>query len=275
MSTTSTAREGIDLTEDAALVLSSTRAAARRLARDLQAVDPGVWARPACGEWTVDQTVGHLVLGPVAYLEIIDQIVAGTDHVLFDVTDADFAEAQLEMMGEATPDERIDSLVSGFDLFIDSAATIPAEALAGTTWTPEAVDMPVVAALAIGLNELIVHGFEIREAAGVPTEPDLPETRAIRAFAIHALAGLVRGDVPPIELRVEGGEPVTLWASEDGSVFGAGESDLVASVTCSPAVLALLSWGRLDFEEASRRGWATISGDHDAVRQLAAAVHPF
>jgi uncharacterized protein (TIGR03083 family) len=211
----------------------------------------------------------------VAYLEMIDQIVVGGQEALFDVTDPAFADAQLEMMGEAEPDERLDSLLGAFGLFIDAAAEIPAEALDASTWTPEAAEMPVLGALAIGLNELVVHGFEVREAAGLPSDVDAPETLALRDFALHALTGMVRGDVAPIELRLSGGDPVTVSASGGGVALGAGDADPVATVTCGPAVLALLTWGRIDIDEAARRGWLSISGDLDAVRQLAASVHPF
>lgn len=275
MSTTSTAADS-GLADRLTAVLSATTTAAQRLADDLQRAAESAWSTPACGSWTVDQTVGHLVLGPVAYLEIIDQVAAGTQTPLFDPTDESFAEAQLTMMGEATPDERIDGLVSSFALFTDAAADLDENVLDATTWTPEAT-MPVLDALAIGLNELAVHGFEVREAAGLPHAVDAPEMDALAGWALHAVTGLVRGGTwGPIGLTV-GGRGVVVRPSESGAVVEAATPGTRTAVTvrCSPAVLSLVSWGRLTFEEAEARGWVVVDGNREALAGFSDCVHAF
>lgn len=56
-------------------VLAETIAALSRVVELLEGLSAVAWAAPACGDWTLDQAVAHLAIGPIAYLEIIDQIV--------------------------------------------------------------------------------------------------------------------------------------------------------------------------------------------------------
>lgn len=258
-------------------VLAATHVAVQQLLDDLSSLPVDAWSRQACGVWSVDQTVAHLALGPIAYAEIVDQITLGGREALFDPTDPGFAEAQEVLMGQAEPADRLDALESAFQQFADTVRGIPTGMLGQLTWTPEGV-MPAVAALGIGLNELIVHGFDIRRAAGSDPRLRTVGFDALGGFAIHALAGLVRrGGWSAIGVSVRGMEPVVLsWDTDRVVLEPRNARDPVATLECEAAVLSLLTWRRLSLDEARRRYGLIIRGhEEDAVAKLLAGTRPF
>lgn len=261
-----------------AAVLEATRQAVARTAGLLASLPEPRWTAPACGTWSVDQTAAHLAIGPIAYLEIVDQILAGGQEPLFDVTDPEFAEAQLIMFGEASPQERVEALNGSFGQFVAAAQQVPESVADRPTWTPEGV-MPAAAALGIGLNELTVHEFDIRTAAGLPVDVAYPWAAALGPFAMHALAGLIsEGGWHPLELAVEGCPLMLLsWGGRSAELRTSlpHESDPMAALACDAAVLALLTWGRMSLEEAASAGLATVAGHRRNVDAVFAACTSF
>lgn len=257
-------------------VLAATDRAVRRLVADLSSLPADAWSRPACGSWNVDETVAHLSLGPIAYAVIIEQMAEGGQDELFDVTDPEFAESQNDLIGTAEPQERIDAVVGAFHQFSEAAFDIPEEQLTELTWTPEAI-MPVAAGLGIALNELVVHGYEVRTATGLDPLPVEGNPAALAAFTIYAFTGLVRdGGWPPIELAVGGALPVTVaWNGERTELHAVPHSETAARIECGAGVLALLLWGRLSLTEARQRFDVIVTGDADAAERLFATAKAF
>jgi uncharacterized protein (TIGR03083 family) len=259
-------------------VLEATRTGLSRVTALLTDLPIAVWNAPACGEWTVDHTAAHLAVGPIAYLEIIDQIGAGTQDELFDVNDPEFSEAQLIMFGEAVPRDRIDALRGSFAQFIAGIEQVPEALWDEVTWTPEGL-MPAAAALAIGLNELTVHEFDIRRAAGLPLEVPSGTDTALTPFAVYALAGLIhQGGWQPLELAIEGSTSVVLrWV--DGTVEltkpRPNDPDDLAMLACGPSVLSLLTWKRLSLADATKAGLATVAGPKVDVEAVFSACRSF
>jgi uncharacterized protein (TIGR03083 family) len=254
-------------------VLAATDMAVRKLVADLETLSPDAWTVAACGAWTVDQTVAHLALGPIAYGAITDQMTEGGVEQLFDVTDPEFAETQLDLMGVAEPQERLDSVVGAFGQFAEAAWDVPAERLNDLTWTPEGV-MPVAAALAIALNELVVHGYEVRLAAGIDPLPPAGDPAALAAFALYACTGLIReGGWLPVEVALGPAGPVVVSWDTERAVLQSGV-DAAVRLQCSPGVFALLLWGRLTLDQAQAHG-LLIDGPEAAVEAFIAATRPF
>lgn len=259
-------------------VLAETSAALSRVVKLLEGLSAVAWAAPACGDWTLDQTAAHLAIGPIAYLEIVDQVVAGTQEPLFDVTDPEFTEAQLDMFGEASPQDRTDALLGSFGQFTAAAEQVPEGLWDQLTWTPEG-SMPASAALAIGLNELTVHEFDIRRAAGLPLDVPSGGGAPLAPFALYALAGLIsQGGWPPLELAIEGSTPVLLRWVDGAAELTRSEPhnpDDVAMLACGAAVLSLLTWKRLSLADAAQAGLATVAGPQEGVDAVFAACASF
>jgi uncharacterized protein (TIGR03083 family) len=259
-------------------VLEATRTALSRVTGLLTNLPSKAWAAPACGDWTVDQTAAHLAVGPIAYLEIIDQIGAGTRDELFDVNDPEFSEAQLIMFGNAVPQDRIDALQGSFAQFICGVQQVPDALWDQVTWTPEGL-MPAAAALGIGLNELTVHEYDIRRAAGLPLQVPSGTDTALTPFAVYALAGLIQqGGWPPLELAIEGSTSVLLrWV--DGAVEltkpEPHDPEESAMLACGPSVLSLLTWKRISLANAAKAGLATLAGPQVDVDAVFAACRSF
>ncbi len=255
-------------------VLAATDQAVHQLTADLLTLSADAWAIPACGSWTVDETVAHLALGPIAYSVITEQMATGGTEQLFDVTDPDFTEAQAELIGTAEPDERIDAIEGSFGQFTEAAREVPDEQLLEATWTPEGI-MPVVAGLSIALNELVVHGYEVRTATGLEPLPAAANPDALAAFTVYACTGLIKaGGWPAIELDVSGSGPVVVAWDGDRVVLGA---DVEPQVRLgSPAgVFALLLWGRLSLDAARSQYGVTVTGSAEGAEAFLAAARPF
>jgi len=259
-------------------VLAATGTTLSRVADLLTDLPITAWDAPACGDWTVDHTAAHLAVGPIAYLEIIDQIAAGTQDQLFDVNDPEFSEAQLIMFGEAVPQDRIDALRGAFAQFTAGAEQVPQALWDQVTWTPEGL-MPAAAALGIGLNELTVHEFDIRRAAGLPLQVPSGTDTALTPFALCALAGLIhQGGWPPLKLAIEGSAPVLLrWVDRAAELTKPDQDDPddLAMLACGPSVLSLLTWQRLSRADAAKAGLATVTGTKADVDEVFSACRSF
>lgn len=258
-------------------ILAATDQATRRLLVDLYVVPPEAWGNKACGDWTVDETVAHLALGPIAYAVILDQMVEGGQEELFDVTDPEFVDSQKELMGEATPTERMESVAGALGQFNEAGWGVPDEKLTELTWTPEAI-MPTGAALGIALNELVVHGYEVRVATGLDDPlPAGADPTALAAFALYACTGLVRsGGWAPVEVAIGSAKPVVFsWDGEKNVMSAPGDSSPEARLQCGPGVFALLLWGRITVDEAREKFGLTVEGPVDTVESFFAAARTF
>lgn len=255
-------------------VLDATDRAVRRLVEDLGAIPEQAWSNRACGEWTIDQTVAHISIGPLAFCQMVEQMATGGVTELFDATDPEFSEAQTELMGTAEPFERIESVSGAFAQFAESAWEVPSALLSEPTWTPEGI-MPAAAALAIGLNELSIHGYEIRSAAGLDPLPDEGNPAELAAFTLHACSGLIReGGWPAIEVVLGDDEPVLL-AWSDGRVVLDADSTPEVRLETTAGLFALMLWGRLTLDDAMARFDAKVDGGAEGVRDFFAASRPF
>ena len=131
--------------------------------------------------------------------------------------------------------------------------------------------MPLEIGLCIPLNELIVHGWDIRRLLGGPAEPDAGSAQLLVPYLASALGAFVApGAVGrPLALDI-GGQHWTLEAGPEG-VRVAGGADAEASLKADPATFLLFVWGRITLDEARVRGMDVSS---EAV-PLLGALRPF
>lgn len=256
-------------------IAAATRLEAEKLAEILGSAPVGSWGKVCCGNWTVDQVAGHLGIVPSTIQGLFQDTLEGVEIEPFDVTSDDFQEAQLDLIGEGEPTDRLEAVLAAYGAFADFASSIPAERLEEPVWTPEGV-MPLGIGLCIPLNELVVHGWDIRCCLGGPRELDAGSAELLVPYVMRALSAFVAPDalVRPLSLNVSGQH----WTLEGGprgvEVEGGGdpEASLQApSLKADPATFVLFAWGRITLDEARVRGMAVNS---DGIRLLD-ALRPF
>lgn len=252
-------------------VAAATRAEAGKLAEVLESAPPGFWGKACCGDWTVDQVVGHLGIVPSTIQGLFQDTLDGIEVEPFDATSEDFQEAQLDLIGEGEPADRVEAVLAAYGAFADFASSVSSDRrLREPAWTPEGV-MPLEIGLCIPLNELIVHGWDIRLLLGGPTEPDAGSAELLVPYLARALGAFIAPGTGgrPLALDI-GGQSWTLEAGPEGVQVEGGVS-AEASLKADPATFLLFVWGRITLDEARARG---MDVNREAVRLLN-ALRPF
>jgi uncharacterized protein (TIGR03083 family) len=242
-------------------VAALTRREAEALAEVLEGLSPDQWARPGCGDWTVDQVTGHMGIVPSSVQPWYEAAIAGEEVEPFDLRDPEFQETQLDMIGEAEPEERIEGIRYAYPTCADYLDSLDAASLDLPTWTPEGV-LPLRIAARILLNELYLHGFDIRRAAGLDDRCDTEVAVALLPHTMAILPDVLRAarDLPGTLALVGGERRWTVSPAATGVTVTEGDAPAAATVRLDPRELVLLVWGRISLDEAVSRG-ATVEGD--------------
>lgn len=264
--------------EDLSEVAGATRREASSLAALLAEVSVGAWKTEACGSWSIDEVAGHVALVPGMMQGLFESALAGELVEEFAVDDPEFQAAQLDLIGEAPPEDRIEGIVAAYEGFAQFVEAVDPDRAGDEVWTPEG-PMPLSIAVRIPLNELIVHRSDIVRAVGGVVGADNASAMTLAPYSVAVLASFLPSMAcDDIVVRSMGRR----WLlSFKGSRWSAtaltgeqGRDDdrsgtVLRHIELSPAMLALLPWGRMTLEEASAGGAQVVGsgeGDADMVR---------
>ncbi len=255
-------------------VAALTRRESEALATVLEGLSAEQWRLPACGDWSVDQVTGHLGIVPSSVEQWYDAAVAGEEVEPLDMRDPEFQETQLDMIGEADPQDRIDGVRYAYGSAADYLDALDPGSLGLPTYTPEGM-LPLTLAGRISLSELFVHGFDVRRAAGLDDRGDAEVAEALLPHAMAVLPSFLAGagDLEaPVEV-VAGEQRWTLAPASPGVTVEEGAAGGGTRLRIAPADLVLLVWGRITLAEARTRG-AGVDGDAAALERLLAQLDP-
>ncbi|HEX3607202.1 MAG TPA: maleylpyruvate isomerase family mycothiol-dependent enzyme [Candidatus Dormibacteraeota bacterium] len=254
---------------DVRLVAALTRSQSESLASVLEGLTAEQWRLACCGDWTVDQVTGHLGIVPSSVEQWYDAAQAGEEVEPVDLRDPEFQETQLDMIGEADPSDRIEGIRYAYAAAADYLDALDPATHELPTYTPEGT-LPLRLAGRINLSELVVHGVDVRRAAGLDDRVDAEVAQAVLPHTLAVLPAFVTGatGTEAVELRTgDGTWTLTPAAVEEGS------SGAAATLRIDPGDLVLLTWGRISLAGALERG-AVIEGDAAAVERLLGGLDP-
>ncbi|TMD95954.1 MAG: maleylpyruvate isomerase family mycothiol-dependent enzyme [Chloroflexi bacterium] len=259
---------------DVQYVAALTRRESESLAGVLEGLTAEQWRLPACGDWTVDQVSGHLGIVPSSVQQWYDAAIEGEEVEPLDMRDPEFQETQLDMIGEADPEDRVAGVRYAYGAAADYVDELGAASLDLPTYTPEGM-LPLSLAVRISLSELFVHGFDIRRAAGLDDRGDQEVAAAVLPHAAAVLPSFLAGArdlVAPVEL-VAGDQSWTLAPSTGGVAVTDGGQGARSTLRLDPGELVLLVWGRITLADALARG-GRIDGDAASLESLFAQLDP-
>jgi uncharacterized protein (TIGR03083 family) len=157
--------------------LSGVRAIEDSAAR----LDEDAWQRPACGEWTAEETARHVLSVAGWYHDWLDRALEGTSSVPFDASDMDLhTAAALASAGDIDGPTAVARFVDGADRYADRVIEhwdVPYGYPAGV----------VTAGLHFGVaaTEWHIHAWDLSGPTGTRHRPDDP------AGLLHAAASCV------------------------------------------------------------------------------------
>ena len=197
----------------------------------------------AIGTWTVAETANHLSRCYTSFIDAFE----GTFAVAPEDVDSDNAEA-LAADPERDLDVLADRIEAGMHEYLEAARSVDENELVDFF---TGVLVPASGVTATLLGEVLVHGYDIAKAEGLPWVIE-PEHAALTCQALvpvlsyfvdeEAAAGLNAG----FEIRLRGGS-TTYWYFEDGRLTV--ESSPVTPVDChisaEPATILLMSYNRI------------------------------
>ena len=254
-------------------VAALTRRESESLAAVLEGLTAEQWRLPACGDWTVDQVTGHLGIVPSSVQQWYDAAIEGEEVEPVDMRDPEFQETQLDMIGEADPEDRVAGVRYAYGAAADYIDELGADSLDLPTYTPEGM-LPLGLAARISLSELFVHGFDIRRAAGLDDRGDQEVAAAVLPHSAAVLASFLTGArdlAAPVGLAA-GDRSWTVAASAERVTVSEG-GGAGTTLRCDPGELVLLVWGRISLADALARG-ATVDGDPASLEALLAQLDP-
>jgi len=254
-------------------VAALTRRESQSLAGVLEGLSAEQWRLPACGDWTVDQVTGHLGIVPSSVQQWYDAAIEGEEVEPLDMRDPEFQETQLDMIGEADPEDRIEGVRYAYGAAAEYIDELGTDALDLPTYTPEGM-LPLSLAARISLSELFVHGFDIRRAAGLDDRGDEEVAVAVLPHAAAVLPAFLAGArdlAGPVGLAA-GDRSWTVAATSDGVTVSEGGT-AGTTLRLDPGELVLLIWGRISLADALARG-ATVDGDPASLEALLAQLDP-
>ncbi len=259
---------------DLQLVAALTRRESQSLADVLEGLAPEQWALPGVGDWTVDQVTGHLGIVPSSIEQWYEAAVAGEEVEPIDLRDPEFQETQLDMIGEADPEDRIAGVRCAYASAADLLAELDPGSLDAPTYTPEGM-LPLVIAARISLSELYVHGFDVRRATGLDDRGDPEVAEALLPHSMAVLPSFLAGagDLASPVAVIAGERSWTVAPAGSGVSVTEGGSGGGTALRIDPPDLVLLVWGRIPLSEALDRG-AAIDGDAAAVERLLGHLDP-
>lgn len=259
-------------------VIRLVNAEADRLGEFLSGLDAGDWSKDSyCEGWVIGDVVGHLAGGADSWVNSIGRGVNGDSNPpegqvfltpgdrASDVT-AQSARAAYRQQGT----ELLERFKTGYSRLAGTLAGLKAD-----DWDKLCFHrrgpMPIGAYVEVRLQELTVHGWDIRWGVDHAAEmwPDALEIMVGRVPRWVSNAFRPGLDLPaPVRYRFEVSEPVAVHedyvVTRDGFEVETG-STIPADVTfrCDTGNYILLIFGRLDVEQAAAAGRLSVEGPMD------------
>lgn len=258
------------------------RRATERLGRELAALTPGQWDRPAaCGTWSVAEVIAHLVWGADCYADGIRRALVGDSAPpagFVPIVEYPRRAAWIARVAGAYRRELGDRLADGFDRS-GRALVALFEAATADDWERPAFHPSGVKTirqlLALRIVELSVHGWEALHRAG----RDLPLPDGSHGVIVDWLPtrlrpSFVRREPLPEPLRylfvLDGplARRVRMTISGDRIDLDPAWDDAAADavVSLDAERFVLLMMGRNDWQEAFASGIVAVAGRDDLAR---------
>ena len=215
---------------------------------------------PALGDWDVTQLAVHVS-------HVADAIAAttkGGGNLVGDIWDLGVLNrVMVEGEGRRRLDEmadRLDATVAGFLGAMEAAGEDTSHA-----WFVRGTELPLSALTCHLLNELVVHGYDLARALGVPWPIERSHAALIvqgflfpalhtlgRALVVQEKAGEVRAR---FDVRLRGGGRAWLHLCHgDVVVETSPQGPVDCHLSVDPAAFLLVSWGRISQWPAIARG---------------------
>ena len=270
-------------TNETSNLVETVTGEAARLREFLSGLDAETWASDStCEGWTIEDVVAHLAGSASGWARTITRAVAGDAGPPKGQSFLAPGERGSHPTGEAARASRQQSETQLLDLFTtrhDSLRQL-LEGLTDDDWDKPCFHrrgaLPVKGYLGIQVQELVLHGWDIRW--GLDSAAELSDE------CLPAMVGLVPRwirnayapglDLPtPVRYRFDVSSPVAVH--EDllvtGDSYQVGQSnpepaDVVFS--CSTGNYVLLMFGRLEVESAVAAGRLSIEGSPDQAKNF-------
>jgi len=194
--------------------------------------------------WTVGELGAHLVTGA----QLWSRMLRGEPSPIASLSEASAHTAR--MIAEL--DERDPGRLA--ELLEQETRTTAAMLAAHSSDRPfpwhAGLELTMGQAEAIGLGELLVHGFDLARALQRPWSISDDDARTVIYGAARILPSLIdreraRGFEASFELRLRGGSPLSLRFEDQTLTVGAGRvADADCRISARPRAFLLLSYGR-------------------------------
>jgi uncharacterized protein (TIGR03083 family) len=254
-----------------------------RLTQDLHALPADVWRQSsACAQWQIQDVVTHLTGAAEFYIDTLSRGLQGdaAPSAGFPAAGTVNAAAMAEpiaQMALATREQPALQVLATFEATLTRLHAL----LAGVSpedWERPCYHpwrlMPVRQFLAMTLQELILHGWDIRSRVApkaalapesLPALLELIATSRTSGFLTWAFRPGARLSTPVrYRFAVTGAVPSRVDIVVEGDHAAIAEAeDMAASVTfhCDPETYVLVMYGRLSLEAARAMGRLRVEGD--------------
>lgn len=259
------------------------RSETQRLQGYLQTLAPDAWSRPsACDGWTVADVVAHLVFVAEFWVDTISRGIQGDasspkDRPPGEAENLPSVDEYFAQRATARREELGDQLLPTFSAVCDQVNALFA-GLGPEDWEKPCAfwrsrTLPVREIIVVGIQELAVHGWDIRSNLEPSAQLD-PTSVAV------LLERVPRRPFSPWGTEFQGApsQPDRLRYRFEITGPGASNQDIVvdggrarmepagpdaANVTirCDTSTLVLLMYGRLTLESARRDGRLVVQGE--------------
>jgi len=240
------------------------RAITRRMRDDLASLPAQAWDGPTnCLPWSVRQLAAHVATSGESFRLSVERGVAGQTEA--GVSEEERARRIAEV-AESPPEEilaRLDEVTAAIERLYERLSADELEAICWHRRGNRSARWYVKHRLA----EVAFHYWDLERSLGRVAALD----EDVASFLLPTLLESNAPRIYPTGPRGEGryrlaveGNPAASWllaASPERLEVARGSGEADVTITASPAVLALLVYGRADLPDEERHGRAQIEGD--------------
>ena len=261
-----------------------------RLTQDLHALPADAWRQPsACAQWQIQDVVAHLTGAAAFYIDTLSRGLQGDSapsagFPAAGTVNAAAMAAPIAQMALATREQPATQVLATFEATLTRLHVL-LTGVSSNDWERPCYHpwrlMPVRQFLAMTLQELVLHGWDIRSRVApkaalapesLPALLELIATSHTSGFLTWAFRPGSRLSTPVrYRFAVTGAVPSRVDIVVEGDHAAIAEAgDTAASVTfhCDPETYVLVMYGRLSLEAARAMGRLRVEGDQALVGAL-------